>query len=176
MEKSNYAVSEREYGKYTVPKGRGGWKLLNYLLDTGITTSLLEGTKFYGEFGFDSNQLRFVSLTEAVKTIESASGIPIIAHPAEDICYGEDDNSKTAFYRTIESILATGVKGIECVHPSHPFDLEKELAAFCKTRGLYISGGSDYHGSFFGKQKQKIGSQFVSMELVNKLVVDTKDN
>lgn len=163
-------ISEADYMEYEMPLGRGGWKLLNYLLDAGVTGSLLEGTKYYGQYGFDSNNIHFASLSEAVCTIKNASGIPILAHPAEQIPYHADGESRKAFYRAIESILQTGVRGIECIHPLHGFDLEGELISFCGDRGLYVSGGSDYHGSFFNKQKQKIGGQFVEVRTIHKML------
>ena len=33
MERDGLGVSERDYHSYAIPQGRGGWKLLNYLLD-----------------------------------------------------------------------------------------------------------------------------------------------
>ncbi len=61
-------------------------------------------------------------------------------------------------------------EGVECIHPLHGFGLQRELLALCRERGLYISGGTDYHGSFFSKQKQVIGGQFVSLDSVSKLI------
>lgn len=165
MEKDGMGVAEADYDKYEIPKGRGGWKLLNYLLDTGNTQSLLEGLKYYGQYGFKSNTIKFISLEDAVRIVKGASGIPVLAHPAEQIPYDQYSSDNSAFWSAIDHLLRAGIEGIECIHPLHGFGLQRELMAFCRERGLYISGGTDYHGQFFSKQKQTIGGQFVSSDL-----------
>lgn len=160
-------VSEADYEKYEITKGRGGWKLLNYLLDSGVTASLHEGLKFYGQHNIDSSKIPFVSMAEAVKAIKGAGGIPVLAHPGENIPYNHYAGTHDDFYRTLEDILLTGIEGIECIHPLHDFYLEKDLISLCKSKGLFATGGSDYHGRFFSKAKQKIGGQFVSEETVS---------
>ncbi len=170
MEKDGVGVSEEEYHKYKMPLDRGGWKLLNYLLDTGVTGSLLEGVKFYGQYGFDSNQIAFVSLEEAVRVVKEASGIPVLAHPAEQIAYNQYDRRHDDFWSALDALLQAGVEGIECIHPLHGFGLQKELIALCHEKDLFISGGTDYHGQFFSKQKQTIGGQMVDADLVGRLL------
>lgn len=159
-------VSEVDYEEYVTAKGRGGWKLLNYLLDSGVTCSLREGLKFYGQYQVDSSKIPFVSMAEAVKVIKKAGGIPVLAHPGENIPYNHYDGVHDDFYRVLEDILLAGVEGIECIHPLHDFVLEKDLISLCEFKGLFITGGSDYHGRFFSKGKQKVGGQFVKYETV----------
>lgn len=170
MERDGLGVSETDYHRYEIPKGRGGWKLLNYLMDTGNTRSLLEGLKYYGQYGFKTNTIKFISLTEAIDIVKGASGVPILAHPAEQIPYGQYSTDNSAFWSAIDRLLQTGLEGIECIHPLHGFVMQKELTALCSERGLYISGGTDYHGQFFSKQKQTIGGQFVSFDVSEKLL------
>lgn len=167
------AVSEEDYQKYSIPKGRGGWKLLNYLLDIGVTRSLHEGLRFYGQHGVDSSKIEFVPMTEAVRIVKKAGGVPVLAHPGENIPYNHYDIRHDEFYRILESILLTGIEGVECIHPLHDFFLEKDLISLCKAKGLFVSGGSDYHGRFFSKQKEKLGGQFVLGETVKDLLSKT---
>ncbi len=170
MEKDGIGVSEKEYTEYQIPKSRGGWKLLNYLLDIGLTQSLLEGTKYYKQYGFNSNNIKFVSLEEAVKVIKEAGGISVLAHPAEQIAYNQYESQHDEFWTAIKEILKTNIEGIECIHPLHGFGLQKDLINFCNNNGLYISGGTDYHGHFFNKQKQTIGGQLIGSEITEKLI------
>lgn len=170
MERDGLGVSEKEYHGYEIPKGRGGWKLLNYLLDIGMTGSLLEGLKYYGQYGVDSNQIPFLSLEEAVRVVKEASGIPVLAHPGEQIPYNQYDRRHDGFWAALEALLGTGIEGVECIHPLHGFAMQEELIALCSARGLFISGGTDYHGSFFSKQKQTIGGQLIALDTVKKLV------
>ena len=66
--------------------------------------------------------------------------------------------------------METGIEGIECIDPLHGFGLQKDLETFCSDRRMYISGGTDYHGHFFNKQKQTIGGQLINAEIVGKLL------
>lgn len=170
MERDGLGVRESDYHKYEIPAGRGGWKLLNYLLDIGNTKSLLEGLKYYGQYGFKTSTIKFISLTEAVGIVKGASGVPILAHPAEQIPYDQYSPDNSAFWGGLERLLAAGLEGIECIHPLHGFGLQRELIALCRERGLCVSGGTDYHGQFFSKQKQTIGGQFVSFDVSEKLL------
>lgn len=164
LERDVPGVSKEAYDRYEIPAGRGGWKLLNYLLDMGVTRELREGLRFYMQYGFNVNTIPFVSLQKAAQVVKSAGGIPIIAHPGEDIPYSPYEADHSAFWAALESVLEAGVQGVECIHPVHDFELEQELLAFCEKRGLLISGGSDYHGQFFSRAKAKVGGQFVRSE------------
>lgn len=175
MEKDGLGVREKEYEKYEIPPGRGGWKLLNYLLDTGMTRTLLEGLKYYGQYGIDSNKIPFMDLQEAVRVVKGASGVPVLAHPAEQLPYNPYETDHAPFWSALNELLEAGIEGVECVHPLHSFGLQEELAALCRERGLFISGGTDYHGAFFSKQKQTIGGQMVGLDLVGKLIDSIKE-
>ena len=170
MEKDHVGVSEEEYNQYVIPNGRGGWKLLNYLLDIGITTYLLEGIKYYKQYGFDPSRINFVSFEEAVEVIKDAGGVSVLAHPAEQIPYNQYDDNHDIFMEKISDILLEKVEGIECIHPLHDFELQRKLVLLCNEKNLYVSGGTDYHGSFFNKQKQTIGGQFIKEDVVRKLI------
>lgn len=170
MVKDRIEVNVKEYLEYQIPLGRGGWKLLNYFLDIGLTQSLLEGTKYYKQYGFNSNTIKFVSLKEAVKVIKETGGVSILAHPAEQIPYNQYDKQHEDFWNILTAVLKTNIEGIECIHPLHSFGLQKELINFCNERSLYISGGTDYHGHFFNKQKQTIGGQLIGMNIVERLL------
>lgn len=176
IEKDEPGVSESDYRKYEIPQGRGGWKLLNYLLDTGVTSTLLEGTKYYKQYDFDSKRIEFVSLEEALQVVKGASGISVLAHPGEQIPYEAYGASQDTFWSSLDDVLQTGIEGIECIHPLHGFGLQRELISLCQARGLFITGGTDYHGSFFSKQKQTIGGQLIAADVVKRLIQAKKEN
>lgn len=170
LERDIPGVSQKGYDRYEIPAGRGGWKLLNYLLDIGVTHSLREGLRFYGQYQFNVNDIPFPTLAEAVQAVKKASGVPIIAHPAYDIPYNPYEADHSLFWSALESVVETGIEGVECIHPVHGFALEQELIDFCKERNLLISGGSDYHGQFYSGGKTKLGGQFVDAKTVDKLL------
>lgn len=135
-----------------------------------MTKSLLEGIKYYNQYGFNSNSIKFVSLEEAIRIVKEASGIPILAHPAEQIPYKQYDACHDDFWSALDNVLQVNIEGIECIHPLHGFGLQKELISLCNAKGLFVSGGTDYHGQFFNKQKQAVGGQFIASDIVKKLI------
>ena len=77
---------------------------------------------------------------EVIDIIHKAGGKAFLAHPFE-----------YKFKDTIEFIndlrKAKELDGIECFHPSANQEQRKILVEYAKNNNLYISGGSDYHGS-----------------------------
>jgi predicted metal-dependent phosphoesterase TrpH len=71
---------------------------------------------------------------DAIKAISDAGGIPVLAHP------GRTRNVQ------IESLISSGLKGIEVFYPKHSPDLTQKLLALAKKHDLMVTGGSDYHG------------------------------
>lgn len=141
-------------------------------LDRGITGTLLEGTKYYKQYGFDSNCIDFIGLEEGIRAVKGASGIPVLAHPAEQIPYDTYGANQDDFWPRLDDVLEAGVEGVECIHPLHGFGLQRELIALCRARGLSVSGGTDYHGNFFNKQKQTVGGQLIGLETVEELITE----
>lgn len=76
---------------------------------------------------------------EVIDIIHESGGKAFLAHPFE---YKLKDTIKF-----IEDLMNnTNLDGIECFHPSATEDEMHLLVNFAKENGLYISGGSDYHG------------------------------
>ncbi|MEO1022933.1 MAG: PHP domain-containing protein [Bacteroidota bacterium] len=72
---------------------------------------------------------------EVIQMVKRFGGACVLAHPSR--WFSEDE---------IEQFIEAGIDGIECIHPSHPYKLQKKYAELCESRGLLITGGSDYHG------------------------------
>ena len=77
---------------------------------------------------------------EVIDNVHKAGGKAFLAHPFEyrfrDIINFIDDLRKEA-----------ELDGIECYHPSSEKDNRKDiLVEYARKNGLFISGGSDYHG------------------------------
>ena len=77
---------------------------------------------------------------EVIDIIHKAGGKAFLAHPFE-----------YKFKDTIEFIndlrIEKELDGIECFHPSANQEQRNILVEYAKNNNLYISGGSDYHGS-----------------------------
>ena len=49
-------------------------------------------------------------------------------------------------------LVRAGVAGMECYSQYHDAELMAFCARFCRQRGLLVTGGSDFHGGFVGRQ------------------------
>ena len=72
---------------------------------------------------------------EAIKLIQTAGGIPIVAHPG---LIGNDD--------LLPQLIDWGAKGIEVYHTEHNLEEIKKYRNWAESRDLLITGGSDCHG------------------------------
>jgi hypothetical protein len=76
-----------------------------------------------------------VSVTDAIKVIHSAGGFAVIAHPG-----------KLAKASYLEEFIPMGIDGIEVWHPDHYQWEIDNFIAIAQKNGLYMTGGSDFHG------------------------------
>ncbi len=76
-----------------------------------------------------------VSVPDALQIIHNSGGFAIIAHPG-----------KLVRDSYIDEFIAMGIDGLEVWHPDH-YQLEVETyIEICLKNGLYMTGGSDFHG------------------------------
>ncbi len=81
----------------------------------------------------------------AVKAILSSGGIPVWAHPLGG--ESEQELPESTFRVVLDELIACGVKGLECWYSKYKSQQCEWLTRQAQRRGLYISGGSDYHGT-----------------------------
>lgn len=78
---------------------------------------------------------------EVIDIVHKAGGKAFLAHPFE---YKFEDT--IGFINDLRKEIE--LDGIECFHPSSESDNKKDiLVEYARKNNLYISGGSDYHGS-----------------------------
>lgn len=71
---------------------------------------------------------------EVIDIIKKAGGASVVAHPGKMITT-----------KQMQAFLEAGIDGVECIHPSHTYKLQKKYTEFCEARGLLMTGGSDTH-------------------------------
>jgi|YelNatPaOPRAMG01_1025707.scaffolds.fasta_scaffold07505_7 predicted metal-dependent phosphoesterase TrpH len=98
---------------------------------------------------------RSISWQEAIKLINQASGIAVLAHPG-----------KSYVDYLIPHIVKEGLQGIEVRHPSHTPEDSERYKQICRDLCLLATGGSDAH-SF--KDIPLIEQFKVPLEYVEKL-------
>ncbi|MCP4137028.1 MAG: PHP domain-containing protein [bacterium] len=82
-----------------------------------------------------------ISLDEAIALIQSAGGIPVIAHPAS-LRY----KSFELFEKDLPGLIEKGIEGIEVFASMHSPEEVEGFRQIAEKYKLLMSGGSDYHG------------------------------
>lgn len=98
------------------------------------------------------------SPTEAIEMMKRARGLAVLAHPGVIM-----DQSR------INRLLDLGLDGIECWHSEQDGAVAERYVKFAKEHDLAITGGSDYHGSFFD-DKRALGKPMVPDKVYEELV------
>ena len=82
---------------------------------------------------------------EAIKAIKRAGGIVVWAHPLGG--EGEEHITKELLYSRLEKMRGFGIDGIECHYSRYSPEEVEFLVKTANEHELFISGGSDYHGT-----------------------------
>ena len=90
-----------------------------------------------------------LAIGDAITIIHDAGGLAVLAHPGQS-------GSRSR----IESLVASGLDGVEVRHPSHSAEDVARLTALVEHFGLVPSGGSDWHG--LNEGGRALGSMRVS--------------
>ncbi|MFA6583680.1 MAG: PHP domain-containing protein [Elusimicrobiaceae bacterium] len=80
---------------------------------------------------------------ETMAQITSAGGVPVLAHPG--IVQSRWD---------FPAWTNAGLRGIEVYYPLHKTSMMNTLEDVAEKYGLFITGGSDYHGPDSGREKE----------------------
>lgn len=107
------------------------------MLERCYITSLREAfDKYLGRQGPAYVEREKITPSEAVQLIVKASGLPVLAHPA-DI---------EGLEQMIPKLQKAGLIGIEVYYGGYPAKVKGYLASLCQKFNLIPCGGSDYHG------------------------------
>ena len=119
--------------------------MLNFLIDRRFCT----GPRDY--FEKLVNPLRpewpaFPHPADALEIIREAGGVPVLAHPGASLHQvGISDETLRAF-------LDFGIGGLECYACYHDEATTRFCLDWCERHDLLITGGSDSHGGFVGRE------------------------
>jgi predicted metal-dependent phosphoesterase TrpH len=150
LERLAIKIDPARYNYWKTHSEAGGWPLFNTLKEMGLVSTVNEYFgKYFGQGKPAYITISFASPEKVIKSIKAAGGVPVLAHP---VLYEEDNLkliSKPAFQRTL---LAWGLEGMEAIAHCHTTAETADLISFCQENNLLITGGSDYHGEFAGRQ------------------------
>ncbi len=114
-----------------------------YLLEHGHVSYLQEAyDKYLNPGGCAFVCPPQVSIKESCDTIAQSGALRIMAHPRLLNLADED------LYRLVKTLKSEGViDGIEVMHSSHSFKQMKMYVDMAEELNLFMSGGSDFHGT-----------------------------
>ncbi len=115
----------------------------NLMVKYGYTDTKEKAIKEY------INKLRirsaFVRPEEAITAILESGGIPVLAHGffgnGDQLILGEDMDSR------LRHLMDFGLQGVEAFYSGFTAKLAGEMLEFAWRYNLYVTAGSDYHGS-----------------------------
>ena len=115
----------------------------NILVNRGLADNNVDAMKKYLK-GCKTPNSKF-DKKEAISAIISAGGIPVWAHPLGG--EGEKHISPELFFKRLEVMKSDGIQGLECYYSRYNETEIEFLKNVATEQELYISGGSDYHGT-----------------------------
>lgn len=141
LERDGWPVSAKEFTHYDYDHRRGGWRALAYLIDKGLCTDVNDFFKRIFTPEHDLGFPEFPSIAQVIDVIHGAGGIAICAHAASGFHGPGLDH-------VLQLLQEEKFDGFECFHSCHTEEDTARLLEHCHKHGLYISGGSDCHGTF----------------------------
>jgi predicted metal-dependent phosphoesterase TrpH len=142
---AGYEIDLDDYAAYEYDPTRGGWKALNFLIDRGLCTDV---------DGYFRNLIAklptvwplFPHPAQVIAIIREARGVPILAHP------GNSMRRKAVTGEKLNRFLDFGIAGLECYSNYHDEATTRYFLDWCAHHDLLITGGSDCHGGFVGRE------------------------
>ena len=90
-------------------------------------------------------QNEYVSPGEAIESIITGGGIPVLAHPiygsGDQLILGEE------MERRLRRLKDYGLRGVEAFYPSFTAKMICQMLELAERYDLYVTAGSDYHGT-----------------------------
>lgn len=120
--------------------------IASVLVDKGyVGTSKEAFIRYLSNQALGPIQNEYYTAQKVIEVVGVAGGATVVAHPGRMYSNSE-----------LSTFVEMGIDGIEVMHPSHNYELQKEMEAFAESHHLLKTGGSDFHGGnreyqkFFG--------------------------
>jgi len=155
LSKKNMFLDQNEL--YADIRSVGRPHIAKLMIQKGYVSSIEEAFRLYiGEGKSCYERGEKFSVEDTIKIIHSAGGKAFIAHP--HLIRQE---------KIIKNLLQMPMDGIECYYSRFELSVEKRWCKIAEQRGLLISGGSDFHGSF--KPDTPLGCSWTNLESFAKI-------
>jgi predicted metal-dependent phosphoesterase TrpH len=147
--------------------------MASVLLKKGYVTSIKDAFNRFLAKGKPAYVEKYrMNCTEAIRVINHAGGIPVLAHP---ITLGMD---MAELDRLLTVMCDMGLMGLEAYYSDHSPQKTKNYVALAVQKGLLVTGGSDFHGSYkadisLGSGKGDLCVPFCVYETLMKTIQET---
>ncbi len=139
LARMGYPVSEERVRKANGnPRTLYKQHIMKLLVDEGVSESVYGRPyrELFGKGGPCSGDIRYPDCREAVAAVAEDGGLAVLAHPGQQ-----------GILDLVPLLVDAGLRGIEFYHESHRLEDHKSILAFSARYGLFLTGGSDSHGS-----------------------------
>jgi predicted metal-dependent phosphoesterase TrpH len=137
--------------------------IASVMLEKGYVEKIQDAFDKYIGDGRPAYQKKILSPNKDVfEIIKKSGGISSLAHPEKTI-------SQTKIY----DLVRNGLAGIEIIHPYITEYRTKSLRMRAKQYGLYVTGGSDYHG-IKSYEEYNFGKYYLDKDNLQKLLIRIK--
>lgn len=135
-------IAESELHKVSTTGETGRPHIAKILLQRGVVRSMDEAFDSYLGRNGSAYVSRFVyEIKRGIDLIHGAGGLAVVAHPLSLL---KNDMDSGSILKTLKGL---GLDGVEAYYPTHSRKYRKQLVKLAHAHGLFVTGGSDYHGS-----------------------------
>lgn len=136
LQKQGLDVTMDEVRAEAGPGNVGRPHAASVLIHKGYVASVAEAfIRYLSSEKLGHIKTEYVTVEELVEIAKDAGGVLSLAHPGP--LYTQDE---------IDELTSLGLDGIECIHPSHNYNLQRSFSKIAARENLLITGGSDFHG------------------------------
>ena len=138
-----FVFSEEDLQHLLAQDNPGKPHIANLMVQYGYAETKEQAIKEY------INRIRFpnefLRPEQAIQAILASGGIPVLAHPS----YGDGDQLILGeeMDKRIRHLLEFGLQGLEGFYSGFSKKLSQEILSFAARYDLYVTAGSDYHGT-----------------------------
>jgi predicted metal-dependent phosphoesterase TrpH len=148
---AGYPLDEADLSPYI---GKGGvlyrQHIMHALADRGYAPAIYGPLyrELFGPGGAAVVKSRYMPAEEAVRLIADCGGAAVLAHPFQYDSLG-----------LLPRLVAQGLSGVECWHHTQTPEREELVREKAEQYGLFLTGGSDFHG-LYAEKPMLLGTYF----------------
>lgn len=147
LNKRGYGITDEDVKKVNSGRYVGKPTYAAILVKKGIVSSVNEAfATLFKEPDLKAIKKVTMPSKQAIDAIHAAGGLAVMAHPMEQRKRDESfADFRPRMFDIIDTMIAYGIDGLECYHPSANEEQSKMLRDYAEQKKLMITRGSDFH-------------------------------